>query len=50
MHTDTDILMSQRMYSLQNQVVDIVSKQYQKPRQEFLNFLTVDMLNQHLHQ
>ncbi len=35
--TDTDILMSQRMRSLQNQVVDIAPEQYQKLRQEFLN-------------
>ena len=48
--TDTDILMSQRMRSLQNQVVDIAPEQYQKLRQEFLNSLTVDMLNQYLRQ
>lgn len=47
---DTDILMSQRMRSLQNQVVDIAPEQYQKLRQEFLNSLTVDMLNQYLRQ
>jgi predicted Zn-dependent peptidase len=48
--TDTDILISQRMRSLQNQVVDIAPEQYQKLRQEFLNSLTVDMLNQYLRQ
>ncbi|MCV5665341.1 insulinase family protein, partial [Escherichia coli] len=35
---------------LQNQVVDIAPEQYQKLRQEFLNSLTVDMLNQYLRQ
>ncbi|MEN0613675.1 pitrilysin family protein [Klebsiella indica] len=48
--TDTYILISQRMRSLQNQVVDIAPEQYQKLRQEFLNSLTVDMLNQYLRQ
>ena len=48
--TDTWILISQRMRSLQNQVVDIAPEQYQKLRQEFLNSLTVDMLNQYLRQ
>ena len=38
------------MRSLQNQVVDIAPEQYQKLRQEFLNSLTVDMLNQYLRQ
>ncbi|MGK3329283.1 M16 family metallopeptidase [Escherichia fergusonii] len=47
---DTDILMSQRMRSLQNQVVDIAPEQYQKLRQDFLNSLTVEMLNQDLRQ
>jgi predicted Zn-dependent peptidase len=31
-------------------VVDIAPEQYQKLRQEFLNSLTVDMLNQYLRQ
>nr|VUD32659.1 protein YhjJ, putative peptidase [Raoultella sp. NCTC 9187] len=48
--TDTDILISQRIRSLQNQVVDIAPEQYQKLRQEFLDSLTVDMLNQYLRQ
>lgn len=48
--TDTDILISQRMRSLQNQVVDIAPEQYQKLRQDFLNSLTVEMLNQDLRQ
>ncbi|HEY4466964.1 MAG TPA: pitrilysin family protein [Klebsiella sp.] len=48
--TDTYILISQRMRSLQNQVVDIAPEQYQKLRQQFLNSLTVDMLNQYLRQ
>ncbi len=38
--------MGQRMRSLQNQVVDIAPEQYQKLRQDFLNSLTVEMLNQ----
>ncbi|MDN2486986.1 insulinase family protein [Kosakonia sacchari] len=46
----TDILISQRMRSLQNQVVDIAPEQYQKLRQSFLNNLTPQMLNQDLHQ
>ncbi|HAT2611698.1 TPA: insulinase family protein [Kluyvera intermedia] len=48
--TDTDILISQRMRSLQNQVVDIAPEQYQKLRQNFLSSLTKDMLNQDLRQ
>nr|VUD25370.1 zinc-protease [Salmonella sp. NCTC 7297] len=48
--TDTDILIGQRMRSLQNQVVDIAPEQYQKLRQNFLNGLSVDMLNQNLRQ
>ena len=48
--TDTDILISQRMRSLQNQVVDIAPEQYQKLRQDFLNTLTADTLNQYLRQ
>ena len=47
---DTDILMGQRVRSLQNQVVDIAPEQYQKLRQDFLNSLTVEMLNQDLRQ
>lgn len=47
---DTDILISQRIRSLQNQVVDIAPEQYQKLRQDFLNGLTVEMLNQDLRQ
>lgn len=48
--TDTDVLISQRMRSLQNQVVDIAPEQYQKLRQNFLNNLTAEMLNQSLRQ
>nr|WP_318383477.1 pitrilysin family protein [uncultured Enterobacter sp.] len=48
--TDTDVLISQRLRSLQSQVVDIAPEQYQKLRQEFLNGLTVEMLNQDLRQ
>ncbi len=48
--TDTDVLISQRMRSLQNQVVDIAPEQYQKLRQDFLNSLTLTMLNQDLRQ
>ena len=47
---DTDVLISQRMRSLQNQVVDIAPEQYQKLRQSFLDSLTVEMLNQDLRQ
>jgi predicted Zn-dependent peptidase len=46
--TDTDILISQRMRSLQNQVVDIAPEQYQKLRQNFLASLTKEELNQDL--
>ncbi|TNV21308.1 insulinase family protein [Buttiauxella sp. B2] len=48
--TDTDVLISQRMRSLQNQVVDIAPEQYQKLRQDFLNSLTLNMMNQDLRQ
>ncbi|MEW7312846.1 pitrilysin family protein [Buttiauxella gaviniae] len=48
--TDTDVLISQRMRSLQNQVVDIAPEQYQKLRQDFLNSLTLSVLNQDLRQ
>ncbi|WP_312626857.1 pitrilysin family protein [Scandinavium sp.] len=48
--TDTNLLISQRMRALQNQVVDIAPEQYQKLRQEFLNSLTVESLNQDLRQ
>ncbi|BBQ81787.1 TPA: insulinase family protein [Kluyvera ascorbata] len=47
---DTDVLISQRMRSLQNQVVDIAPEQYQKLRQSFLDSLTLEMLNQDLRQ
>ncbi len=46
--TDTDILISQRMRSLQNQVVDIAPEQYQKLRTTFLTSLTKEELNQDL--
>ncbi|RWR02284.1 peptidase [[Pantoea] beijingensis] len=48
--TDTDVLMSQRLRSQQNAVVDIAPEQYQKLRQEFLSELTLPMLNQELRQ
>lgn len=48
--TNTDILISQRMRALQNQVVDIAPEQYQKLRQDFLSSLTVESLNQELRQ
>ncbi|PWC17558.1 peptidase M16 [Brenneria roseae subsp. roseae] len=48
--TSTDILMSQRLRSQQNGVVDIAPEQYQKLRQAYLSALTLDMLNQELHQ
>ncbi|PKH23738.1 peptidase M16 [Enterobacterales bacterium CwR94] len=48
--TDTDVLMSQRLRSQQNAVVDIAPEQYQQLRQEFLSSLTLPMLNQELRQ
>ncbi len=48
--TTTDILMGQRLRSLQNQVVDIAPEQYQKLRQNFLNNLTAARLNEVLRQ
>lgn len=48
--TNTDILINQRLRSLQNQVVDIAPEQYQKLRQEFLSSLTLEQLNQDLRQ
>lgn len=48
--TDTDVLINQRLRSLQNQVVDIAPEQYQKLRQDFLNSLTLAMLNQDVRQ
>ena len=48
--TDTDVLMSQRLRSQQNAVVDIAPEQYQKLRQQFLSGLTLEMLNQELRQ
>lgn len=47
---NTDVLISQRVRSLQNQVVDIAPEQYQKLRQSFLDSLSADMLNQDLRQ
>lgn len=47
---DTDMLMGQRMRSQQNQVVDIAPESYQKLRQDFLDNLTVAVLNQDLRQ
>lgn len=48
--TSTDVLMSQRLRSQQNAVVDIAPEQYQKLRQAFLSGLTLPMLNQELRQ
>ncbi|WP_075182487.1 pitrilysin family protein [Pantoea sp. 1.19] len=48
--TDTDVLMSQRLRSQQNAVVDIAPEQYQQLRQQFLSSLTLAMLNQELRQ
>ncbi|MEC5319509.1 pitrilysin family protein [Brenneria populi subsp. brevivirga] len=48
--TGTDVLMEQRLRSQQNGVVDIAPEQYQKLRQTSLSELTLDMLNQELHQ
>lgn len=48
--TDTDVLMSQRLRSQQNAVVDIAPEQYQKLRQHFLSSLTLSLMNQELRQ
>ncbi|WP_026111510.1 M16 family metallopeptidase [Winslowiella toletana] len=48
--TNTDVLMSQRLRSQQNGVVDIAPEQYQKLRQTFLSQLTLPMMNQELRQ
>jgi zinc protease len=48
--TDTGVLMSQRLRSQQNAVVDIAPEQYQKLRQEFLTTLTLPEFNQELKQ
>lgn len=48
--TDTSVLMSQRLRSQQNAVVDIAPEQYQKLRQSFLSGLTLPMMNQELRQ
>ncbi|WP_058910489.1 M16 family metallopeptidase [Entomohabitans teleogrylli] len=48
--SDTDILINQRLRSLQNQVVDIAPERYQRLRQDFLSGLTVESLNQELRQ
>ncbi|WP_300001249.1 pitrilysin family protein [uncultured Cedecea sp.] len=47
---DTDMLMEQRIRSQRNQVVDIAPENYQKLRQDFLDNLTVTVLNQDLRQ
>ncbi|WON77087.1 pitrilysin family protein [Serratia sp. UGAL515B_01] len=49
-HTDTDVLMSQRLRSQQSGVVDIAPEQYQKLRHAFLTSLTLESLNQELKQ
>ncbi|WP_369789406.1 M16 family metallopeptidase [Rouxiella sp. WC2420] len=48
--TDTGVLMSQRLRSQQNGVVDIAPEQYQKLRQAFLSTLTLPDFNQELKQ
>lgn len=48
--TDTGVLMSQRLRSQQNGVVDIAPEQYQKLRQAFLSQLTLPDFNQELKQ
>ncbi|MCC3702849.1 insulinase family protein [Rouxiella badensis] len=48
--TDTGVLMSQRLRSQQNAVVDIAPEQYQKLRQAFLSTLTLPDFNQELKQ
>ena len=48
--TDTGVLMSQRLRSQQNAVVDIAPEQYQKLRQTFLTTLTLPDFNQELKQ
>ncbi|PIJ50756.1 peptidase M16 [Erwinia sp. OLTSP20] len=48
--TDTSVLISQRLRSQQNSVVDIAPEQYQKLRQDFLSGLTLTMMNQELRQ
>ncbi len=47
--TDTDVLMSQHLRSQQSGVVDISPETYQKLRQSFLATLSLDDLNQELH-
>lgn len=46
--TSTAVLMSQRLRSLQNQVVDIAPEQYQQLRQAFLDEMNLQMMNQDL--
>ncbi|MGM3173785.1 M16 family metallopeptidase [Dickeya lacustris] len=46
----TDILIDQRLRSQKNGVVDIAPEQYQKLRQNYLASLTLERLNQELHQ
>jgi zinc protease len=48
--TDTAILMSQRLRSQQNGVVDIAPEQYQRLRQAFVNTVSLPLINQELHQ
>lgn len=48
--TSTDVLVEQRLLSLQSQVVDIAPEQYQKLRKKFLDTLTPEMLNENLSQ
>ncbi|ACS87642.1 M16 family metallopeptidase [Musicola paradisiaca] len=48
--TSTDILIDQRLRSQKNGVVDIAPEQYQKLRQVYLASVTLEALNQELHQ
>ena len=48
--TDTDVLISQRLRSQQNSVVDIAPEQYQTLRRAFLAGFTLEQLNQELRQ
>ncbi|MBS0967978.1 insulinase family protein [Chimaeribacter arupi] len=48
--TSTDVLITQRLRSQENGVVDIAPELYQKLRQEFLTSLSLPLLNQELKQ
>ncbi|CDL85096.1 insulinase family protein [Xenorhabdus szentirmaii] len=46
--TETDVLISQRLLSQQNNVIDIAPEQFQRLRQSFLSSLTPQILNKKL--